>query len=77
MTLLELSAEYRSSGDLLRERLRILRRACRESTDRDEIWHLQRRIAALAEMLRQVNELTELTERYYERGYTRNAKYTL
>ena len=51
MTLRELSAEYRRSGDLLRARLRILRQACRESTARDEIWHLQRRIAALAEML--------------------------
>ena len=77
VTLGELSVEYRSSGDLLRARLRILRRACRESRDREEVWHLQRRIAALAEMLRQVNELTELTAHYYERGYTRNAKYTL
>ena len=77
MTLLELSPEYRASGDLLRARLRILRRDCRAARDREEIWQLQRRIAALAEMLRQVNELTELTARYYERGYTRNAKYTL
>lgn len=77
MTLRELSPEYQHSGDLLRARLRILRRACRESKDPDEVWHLQRRIAELALMLRQVNELTELTARYYERGYTRNAKYTL
>lgn len=77
MTLEELSTEYRQSGDLLRVRLRALRQACRGSDDPDEIWHLQRRIAALAGMLRQVNDLTELTARYYERGYSRSAYYTL
>jgi hypothetical protein len=28
-------------------------------------------------MLTQMNELAELTAHYYERGYWRNAKYTL
>jgi len=77
MTLRELSEEYRRSGDLLRGRLRELRSEARECGDGEELWHLRRRITDLAEMLRQVNELTELTERYYERGYARSAKYTL
>lgn len=77
MTLAELSAEYRRSGDLLRVRLRELRCEARACGDEEALWHLRRRIIDLAEMLRQVNELTELTERYYERGYARSEKYTL
>lgn len=77
MTLLELSAEYRAAGDLLRTRLRELRRAVRETEDAEERFRLERRIAILTELLRQTNELTELTARYYERGYWRNEKYTL
>ena len=45
--------------------------------DPEEIWHIKRRIAELTPMLTQMNELAELTARYYERGYRRNAKYTL
>jgi uncharacterized protein involved in exopolysaccharide biosynthesis len=77
VTLLELSAEYRAAGDLLRTRLRELRRAVRETEDAEERFRLERRIAILTELLRQTNELTELTARYYERGYWRNEKYTL
>ena len=36
---------------------------------------LERRMAALAPMLRQMNELAELTAHYYERGYDRNEGY--
>jgi hypothetical protein len=38
---------------------------------------LKRRIAELTPMLTQMNELAELTEHYYERGYYRNGKCTL
>ena len=77
MTLRELSEDYRRSGELLRVRLRELRRAARDKPDREARWHLQRRIAVLSEMQRQVNELTILTARYYERSYHKNEKYTL
>lgn len=77
MTLRELSVEYRRSARLLRVRLRELRARARVETDPEARWRLHRRIAVLAGMLRQVNELTELTERYYERGYHKNEKYTL
>lgn len=36
---------------------------------------LRRRIAALTVALTQLNELTELLEHYYERGYYRSEKY--
>ena len=64
MTLREMSEEYRQSSRLLSERLRVLRRAQRETADKEERWRLQRRIARLTEMLTQVNELAEHTGRY-------------
>ena len=38
---------------------------------------LQDRIRMLSTMLREARELAVLTERYYDRGYRRNAKYTI
>ena len=77
MTLRELSAEYRAAAVPLRARLRQLRRELAAAQDPDQIWHIKRRIAELTPMLTQMNELAELTERYYERGYYRGTKYTL
>ena len=77
MKLAELSAGYEYSAKLLRQRLRLLRQQLAKAEDREEIWHLKRRINELSPMLTQMNELAELTARYYERGYRRNAKYTL
>lgn len=77
MTLRELSREYRAAAEPLRNRLSLLRRELAAATDPEEIWHLKRRIAELTPMLTQMNELAELTERYYERGYYRGTKYTL
>ena len=77
MTLAQMSKEYDKSAQLLRDRLRLLRQQLAQAQDPEEIWHLKRRIAELTPMLTQMNELTELTARYYERGYWRNAKYTL
>lgn len=77
MTLAELSLEYAASAALLRERLRCLRRELARELDTEAAWHLQRRIAELTPMLTQMNELAELTARYYERGYYRSEKYTL
>ena len=77
MKLEELSALYEESAQLLRERLSQLRRAIRETEDDDEQWHLRRRIAELTPILTQMNELAELTARYYEKGYWRNEKYAL
>jgi hypothetical protein len=77
MTLAELSPQYVHAGDLLRRRLRQLRAAERRETDADARWHLERRIALLSQMLREVNELADLTAHYYEGSYYRNGKYTL
>ena len=77
MTLLELSAQYRAGAQLLRERLAKLRRMKKTAVDPDERFWLDRRIAVLTEMLRQSNELSELTAHYYERGFYRNESYRL
>lgn len=77
MTLRELSHQYEASAVLLRRRLRELRCALARETNPEEVWHLKRRIAELTPMLTQMNELAELTGRYYERGYYRSEKYTL
>ena len=77
MTLKQMSSCYREAAVPLRRRLKLLRQMLAATDDPEEIWHLKRRIAELTPMLTQMNELAELTEHYYERGYYRNEKYTL
>ena len=77
MTLRELSAQYEHSAQLLRVRISELRRRKKMTQDAQELFWLERRMAALAPMLRQMNELADLTEHYYERSYWRDEKYRL
>ena len=67
MTLAELSLEYRAHAHALDLRICHPDRRCQ----------LQDRIRMLSTMLREARELAVLTERYYDRGYRRNAKYTI
>ena len=77
MTLTELSLSYETSAALLRRRLGELRLMLAAAEDPEEIFQIKRRIADLTPMLTQMNELAELTGRYYERGYWRSEKYTV
>ncbi len=77
MTLRELSGAYRAAAQPIRVRLRELRIEMKHERDPERMFWLKRRTAVLTEMLRQMNELAELTEHYYERGYYRNEKYRL
>ena len=77
MTLQEISRCYEEAAVPLRARLKVLRTLLAQAEDPEEIWHIKRRIAELTPMLTQMNELAELTARYYERGYYRNEKYTV
>ena len=77
MTLSELSAQYRYSAELVRGRLKELRAMQKTETDPQALFWIGRRMAVLTQMLQQSNELAELTEHYYERGYWRNEKYRL
>ncbi len=77
MTLKEISLCYEEAAQLLRGRLRELRKALEKAQDPEDIWHLKRRMAELTPILTQMNELADLTAHYYEKGYYRNEKYTL
>ena len=77
MTLLELSAEYRFSADVLRERVQLLEHQQRTEWDESKRIQLDSRIKLLRTMWREARELAVLCERYYERGYRRNVKYTI
>ena len=77
MTLRELSVEYRAQARALDIRICQLRGALEYIADEDKRCRLQERIHMLSAMLREARELAVLTERYYDRGYRRNAKYTL
>ena len=77
MTLLELSAQYEKSAQLLRGRLSELRQRKKTAQEAEELFWLERRMAALSQMLRQTSELAALTAHYYERGYYRNESYRI
>ena len=78
MTLLELSAEYRASADALRERALTLEHRLREyRPDAPGRVQLEDRIKLLRAMWRETRDLVVLCERYYDRGYRRNVKYTI
>ncbi len=77
MTLRELSVEYRAHARLLDLRISQLNARLEECRDEGERCQLQERIHMLSTMLREARELAVLTERYYDRGYRRNARYTV
>lgn len=72
MTLQEMSNTYRSQHEALRRRIRELTAAGVGDETRG-----RQRIRRLEEMARENRDLAALLEHYYERGYRRNARYTL
>ena len=77
MTLAELSLEYRAHAHALDMRICQLEHKLEQTGSADQRCQLQDRIRMLSAMLREARELAVLTERYYDRGYRRNAKYTI
>ena len=77
MTLKELSVEYRAHARALDLRICQLQTALEYIQHEDKRFLIQERIHMLSTMLREARELAVLTERYYDRGYRRNAKYTI
>jgi hypothetical protein len=77
MTLKELSVQYRLQADALRVRIQELT-LLREQPDPDtDPCLLEDRLRILSAMWREARDLSMLTEHYYERGYHRNARYTV
>ena len=77
MTLLELSVEDRDQARALDARIRHLQELLVRTEDEETRSRLQARIHMLTVMLREARELAVLTERYYDRGYRRNARYAI
>ena len=78
MTLQEMAVGYRDSGALLKERIALLReRLKNEPMCQMEKLRLRIRIDTLSAIMREVNETAVVLERYYEKGYRRNGRYTL
>lgn len=76
MTLREMAVDYRREADRFRLRVRELRRQRRTAND-NERFYLDRRISEMTAIQRELREISNLLEHYYERGYKRNGKYTL
>lgn len=77
MTLKQMSAVYREDARVFGERIALLYGRLHCESSPEERKRLRRRIDELRLLRRQSSELAELTERYYERGYHRDEKYTL
>ena len=77
MTLLEMSAAYRSSADAIHGRIVELRAWERAQEDPEAAFRLRRRIDELMPLWREARELAALTAHYYDRSYHKNEKYTL
>ena len=77
LTLKELSVEYRDHARALEGRIIQLEYRMEAAEDPDERGRLEDRIRLLSVMLREARELAVLTERYYDRGYRRNVRYTI
>lgn len=76
MTLREIAVEYRKEADRFRLRVRELRLERRTADPKDR-FYLDRRIAEMTSIQREMREISNLLEHYYERGYKRNGKYSL
>lgn len=77
MTLREMSVEYRAQAQALRGRMQELEKAWKQTEDPAERANLEGRIWTLEVLWRETRDQAVLLERYYERGYHRNEKYTL
>ena len=77
MTLLELSVQYRAGAQSLRQRLRQLEARRKAEADGPCRRMLEQRQRCLEAMWREARDLAVLCERYYDRGYRRNARYTI
>ncbi|MBE6939925.1 MAG: hypothetical protein E7457_03825 [Ruminococcaceae bacterium] len=77
MTLQQLAPQYRQSARLIAQRIAQLKQQSKITTDPEQLLELQTRIRALRPLQLQTNQLAELMEHYYERGYRRDAAYTI
>lgn len=77
MKLKELAVSYRNSAERLAVRIDQLKRERERTKDEGRRRALEVRIDTLTAMYRETRDVAVVCERYYERGYCRNAKYRL
>lgn len=77
MKLNELAVSYRNSAEQLAGRIAQLKQERERTEDETERRALELRIETLTTMYRETRDVAVVCERYYERGYCRNAKYRL
>lgn len=77
MKLKELALSYRESAQWLAGRIRQLKGEMKQTDDPLKRRALQGRIDVLWTMYRETRDVAVVCERYYERGYCRNAKYKI
>lgn len=77
MTLQELSVQYRVGAETLRQRVQLLERRRGAEEDEHDQRLLEQRIRHLEAMWREARDLAVLCERYYDRGYHCNVRYTI
>lgn len=77
MKLKELAVSYRNSAERLAIRIAQLKQERERTEDETVRRTLELRIETLTAMYRETRDVAVVCERYYERGYCRNAKYRL
>ena len=74
---MELSKEYRAQSEVLRDRILELQLLWSRTRNERLRATLAERIRILTVMRREAREIAVICERYYERGYRRNERYTV
>ena len=77
MTLKEMAPLCRQQAKNLRSHIRDLRREKQNAKTQEERAAVEARIQVLYPIVREMEELAEHMEHYYEGGYCRNEKYTI
>lgn len=75
MTLKELAVQYRTQARVLQDRISLLEKE--GAKEGGQTAQLAYRLQCLTEMWREARDIAVLLERYYERGYRRNGRYSL
>ncbi|WP_251445243.1 hypothetical protein [Vermiculatibacterium agrestimuris] len=75
MTLMELSVSYRQQADVLRHRIQLVSELPARTAE--ERMMKTERLRLLEAMRRDVRDVAVICERYYDRSYRRNERYTL
>ena len=77
MTMKEMAPLCRKQAGVLRDHIRALRRERDAALTQEDRTELEARVQALYPIIREMEELAEHMEHYYDGGYCRNEKYTI